>query len=764
MDDIEDVPDSFICPLTHTIMTDPVVDHEGNSYDREAIEGWLQLNLTSPITRNHLTYDQLSPNRALKNVIDAYLQAKSSSGNLNLSSSAAMAAEMAGGGMVNDENAVPEPIKLGEVHLEAKTVRIPDKTYVLVSIIPPLGVVRTPTDICCVIDTSLSMNEEASVKTDTGVTETHGLSLLDIVRHAVDTIIEAMLPQDRLCLISFSNSASVVLSLTKMDGTGKKKAHGELKKMRPTGATNFWDGLHKGLEVLRENSAPGRLANLVILTDGCPTISPPRGEAPTFKRYKDSHKDDFPCAVTTFGFGYSLNSDLLKEVAIIGDGMYSFIPDSSLVGTVFVNSITNLLCSFAKNAKLSITPGAGTRIEKIPGGFSSVKDKDTQILLLSSLQYDQKKDVLLQVSNSDSPQLTIKLQYNVFNESQVVEKTILVSDLSRMEDVPDFEYVQCRFEVIDAIREIITKMNNPKTSLQAPETLANLITALEKASDPRVQALLQDATGQITEAISKEEWWKRWGKHFLPSLMGAHLLQQCNNFKDPGIQSYGGPLFEAIRDEVESIFTKLPPPKPTRAQERSAAPLQSMNTYYNQHGGCFDGNCQALMANKLNKLVKDVKKGDKVMTPNGGTAEVTCVLKMNCPSKSTTLVQMEGGLLISAYHPIRINQTWTFPCDVTPAQVLPCEAVYSFLLNKESEHVMLINGMQCVTLAHNKQEEVVRHAFFGSDVIAEQMMKMKGWEEGVIEFEDVEKCFVRDERTKLVVGFNVGSGVSTPAM
>jgi len=45
-------PPSFYCPLTMNLMKDPVQDREGNTYERFAIEQWLQSNPTSPITRN----------------------------------------------------------------------------------------------------------------------------------------------------------------------------------------------------------------------------------------------------------------------------------------------------------------------------------------------------------------------------------------------------------------------------------------------------------------------------------------------------------------------------------------------------------------------------------------------------------------------------------------------------------------------------------------------------------------------------------------
>jgi hypothetical protein len=40
---------SFLCPITHELMTDPVIDPDGNSYERSAIENWLKEHSTSPI-------------------------------------------------------------------------------------------------------------------------------------------------------------------------------------------------------------------------------------------------------------------------------------------------------------------------------------------------------------------------------------------------------------------------------------------------------------------------------------------------------------------------------------------------------------------------------------------------------------------------------------------------------------------------------------------------------------------------------------------
>ena len=66
--------DAFICPITHEIIADPVIDKEGNTYERAAILNWLRTKTTSPISRNPLNQNQLTDNRALKNAIHEHCE------------------------------------------------------------------------------------------------------------------------------------------------------------------------------------------------------------------------------------------------------------------------------------------------------------------------------------------------------------------------------------------------------------------------------------------------------------------------------------------------------------------------------------------------------------------------------------------------------------------------------------------------------------------------------------------------------------------
>ncbi len=65
-------PTAFVCPITCEVMESPVITSDGNSYDRSAIQEWLQSSNTSPLTGVPLTNTQLIPNIALRHAIEEW--------------------------------------------------------------------------------------------------------------------------------------------------------------------------------------------------------------------------------------------------------------------------------------------------------------------------------------------------------------------------------------------------------------------------------------------------------------------------------------------------------------------------------------------------------------------------------------------------------------------------------------------------------------------------------------------------------------------
>ena len=83
------------------------------------------------------------------------------------------------------------------------------------------GISRTPTDICCVIDISGSMGNDASQKQGP---EQDNLTVMDITKHAVMTVIHTLSSIDRISIVVFNHEARVLLPMTAMDATGQEAA------------------------------------------------------------------------------------------------------------------------------------------------------------------------------------------------------------------------------------------------------------------------------------------------------------------------------------------------------------------------------------------------------------------------------------------------------------------------------------------------------------------------------------------------------------
>ena len=69
-------------------------------------------------------------------------------------------------------------------------------------------------------------------------------------------------------------------------------------------------------------------------------------------------KTEIPYPIYTFGFGYSLDTELLINIANIGNGNFSFIPDSSFVGTIFIHALAHINTLIANNVYIDLTSSA----------------------------------------------------------------------------------------------------------------------------------------------------------------------------------------------------------------------------------------------------------------------------------------------------------------------------------------------------------------------------------------------------------------------
>jgi Mg-chelatase subunit ChlD len=657
----------------------------------------------------------------------------------------------------------------------------PESHILLINLTPPhQPEKRAPFDICCVIDVSGSMGSDAPIPGDLakGIqAESTGLSVLDLVKHSLRTIIATMKEDDRIALVTFSDSAQVVSQLTNMTTSGKKTVLDAIERLKPHGSTNLWDGLKVGMNILNEDFAKARntdiasshhLSTIFILTDGMPNVPPPRGHIPMLKSYLDAHPMSRQFSISTFGFGYSLDTQLLLEIALVGGGGYGFIPDPSMVGTVFIHAAANAYSTYAPRAKLDVEVSDGVDVQA-KGGLPIIKTSWGVQIDAGDIQFGQSRNFVLGF-NKRPANIAVTASYRPFTSAQDLNSATVVLSNVALPDRAAIEYHTARLKLVEIL--IGAKHTDLSTSIEALESLQKNITASPILTNhPDAHAVAQDVSGEGLLGLQPAHF-GRWGRHYFPSLALAHLRQQCGNFKDPGLQVYGreSPIFIEERDKLDAAFDALPPPKPCAPPPSFSRPQRfypstqkfpsngssfhsntqsgvnvmsasysPMPGYNSPVGPCFNGHCLVKLFGGMQVRVEELKRGMEVMTLKG-PRKVAAVLRTSTSSGEELLCRIGDVLEITPWHPVRAqNQgVWVFPIDIVVPQPRPCEAVYSILLVPDSEsddpeaHSASIGGMWCVTLGHgltsSADGDIRAHTFLGSyDKVLKEISHLDGF-------------------------------------
>jgi len=483
-------------------------------------------------------------------------------------------------------------------------------------------------------------------------------------------------------------------------------------------------------------------------------------------------------------------------------------------GTVFVHAIANLQATYADNTVLRLTYPAYLGLEETTG---EAVDKQKAVITgtgpdataeltisLSTLQYGHPRDIYLRyggqlqtslkegLAEKAPPVVSTVLEYqnptshihrvaaarNILDVSTAlsdaeiayhVSRSALISYLSSLYPLrPDEEHVHPNFlptETLDTFNAFVDSF-----------PAANPV----HASDPACQSLVQDLcgpmrTGQIALAVGTEEYWNRWGKHYLPSLAGAYARQTCNSFKDPGPLMFGrdSPLFIKCRDRLDAAFDKLPAPKPSNKTSHKGK--ISMSRYNRSSNPCFAGCSSVLLASTAGgkgenggRVVRigRLRAGMSVQTPKG-PRRVVAVLKTPVRRERMCIVGEGEGVLVTPWHPVSFSSSplgggrWVFPGEVARREVRYTGSIYSILLQRDEDvdaHAIMVGG---VTLGHGQMapaglRDVRAHQFLGDyDRVTKSLGRLHTSRSGLVLGGGV----TRNPRTGLVDGFKRASAL-----
>lgn len=699
------IPDEFLCPITGEIMTDPVnVCAEGHIFERAAINRWSAEGRNNcPTCRTPLGSHR--PERHLKTAIQAWLTAHPSmTGSLATPSFKDASLQLTGSTFTDSLDAK------NFLHIRAEC---------------DPSCARQPIVVLIALDNSGSMAEMVDPDNKEIL-----YTRMDLARHTVNVVANMLGPLDSLGVVSFSTSSKIVMDPTLMNDAGKAKIKAVLQTVQPDGSTNIDAAVRALMNMANRPEMTGKNIFAALLTDGEETVIPsPSGTVKALCRLEMKNQWNF----STFGFGYSLNSVLLSQLSEMptSGGSFGFIPDLTMIGTIFINWIANALSTGVR----------GTEI-----GYS-VNGSEPVFIHTGPISVSQPRDFLVQIPAGAS----VKLFHNGSEAVALPSSTP--------------ELVLAQHYYMETIEQMISVASSGRSEATF-SILAKVIQRFADSMNPSVKALLRDiesadpTEGQIGMA---GRYWAKWGAHYARSYLRAQKLQRRLNFKDPGSLIYGGSdssLFSEFVTAGEQTFMTLEPPLPTGQSygynSHAAAPTSAqVSAYLTQQslsahsGGCFQGDMLVRLAEGDYNYLKCLQPGDLVWTTTG-PAEVIALVKIGHSKHKSLMMSKVQNCVLTPYHPyLNDHDQWVTGMDTVGEVDVDINIVYNLVLT--NGHIIDVGGIKACTLAHGFKGPVIEHPFFGTDAVINDLKKCDGWASGYPSYKNLE---VRRENGVIVEWFD----------
>ncbi len=235
-------------------------------------------------------------------------------------------------------------------------------SYALVKLIPAGGASKPlPLNLAIVVDVSGSMYEEDGT----------GVSRLRRIQQAAVSALQRLRPQDNLAIIAFAHNSQVVLPSTPLSEKAAVEDvinRVDMFEVDP-GGTAMDEGIRNGMAELEKNVAPGKLSQMIVLTDGETS-----GEQACRQLAKEAAQKKIRFNV--IGVGTEWNQSLIKDLAKLAEGDWGYIDvnDAGAADRVFAQEFAALAAAGFLNVEMHLRVKKDVKIKRVRMVVPEIKE------------------------------------------------------------------------------------------------------------------------------------------------------------------------------------------------------------------------------------------------------------------------------------------------------------------------------------------------------------------------------------------------------
>jgi Ca-activated chloride channel family protein len=236
-------------------------------------------------------------------------------------------------------------------------------SYALIKLIPTgLGEKKQMgLNLALCLDVSGSMYEEDGT----------GISRLNRIQNAAISAMSNLKPEDTMTIVAFAHNALVLCPPTPI--AEKAKIEEVIRKIDmydvDPGGTAMNDGMRLALEEVEKLATPGRLSQVLVLTDGETS-----GEQECRQLAQRAHEKKIH--LTLMGVGLDWKSSLIKDLARLSEGKWYYIDvnQAQEAERIFVEEMQSLAASAFLNVEMHLRPMKDVKIKRIRQVAPEIKE------------------------------------------------------------------------------------------------------------------------------------------------------------------------------------------------------------------------------------------------------------------------------------------------------------------------------------------------------------------------------------------------------
>ena len=568
---------------------------------------------------------------------------------------------------------------------------------------------------------------------------------INLVLHAVKVILTASHRNIEISIYTFDSIVTQIQEFIVMNDENKVKMLELVPNIPLTfGSTNLLDGINEPLKYVQSVNDPTIDTHILVFTDGEPNIKDIfQYNSILDKYYKDSSLPNV--IIDIFGFGNSLNQDIMKLIYQRGKGQFGFISDPNMLATVFNNYIANLFTTPIKNMVLSYELEGST-------DFIQVE--------LGDMIAQQERHIVLSMKEINFASLT-------YTDLLCGEKITL-----RYETIPivhqsstKFNFHNLRLKLCNIIKDI---------NIRSLEALYREYSVLLSDSDrssedyQKLKNLLDDIIhsdpnkGQIQKAFTS---YHTWGKYYLMSLFQSHYDEKTINFKDESIQDYSGPIASSLAISLNDTFASIPlvmTQSNLRGYSTQYSTPVSASSYVDRSGGCFIGKSKIEIwkSDKVLSInLENLKCGD-ILYRKDSNLVVKHILKTQISSDQ--ILYKYTSLIGTAEHPIKVDNKWIPMKDIGTRYFISNDSNIDFVYTisvydtKRNLYIdnFILENIQCATIGHGYLDDhsdtsnILRSTFWGKTII--EVIERMRLDENILTLYLGKYHYIRDVTTRWI--------------